>query len=68
MVDPTLLNDTIEKKKLQPWDKGFKFERLVNEGSAVRHVFIGGQEALKNGKATAALGKKRMGRFLESQF
>lgn len=68
VVDPTLLNDTIEKKKLQPWDKGFKFERLVNEGSAVRHVFIGGQEALKNGKATAALGKKRMGRFLESQF
>ena len=68
VIDPKLLTDTIEKKKLQPWDKGFKFERLVNEGAAVRHVLIGGQQALQNGKATPALGKKKMGRFLESQF
>lgn len=67
VIDPALLDSSLEKIRLQPWDKGFKFERLVNEGTAVRHVFIGGREALSNGKPTPALGKKRMGRFLESQ-
>jgi hypothetical protein len=66
IIDPKRLDGSVEKVKLQPWDKGFKFERVVNEGDAVRHVFIGGQHALKDAKPVAALGKKRMGRFLES--
>ena len=56
----------MDEVKLQPWGKGFQFERLVNGGRAAKHVFIAGVEAARDGKALPALGKKRMGRFFES--
>ena len=66
VIDPQRLDGSLEQVKLQPWSKGFKFERLVNGGEAARHVFIAGNAAIAHGKPVAALGKKRMGRFLES--
>lgn len=66
VIDPQRLDGSLDQVKLQPWSKGFKFERLVNGGEAARHVFIAGNAAIAHGKPVAALGKKRMGRFLES--
>ncbi|MFZ5630984.1 MAG: N-acyl-D-amino-acid deacylase family protein [Spirochaetota bacterium] len=68
VIDAKRLDNSLEKVKLMPWSKGFKFDRIVNEGAAARHVFIAGQAAIVNGKPAPALGKKRMGRFLESVF
>ncbi|MFO1472752.1 MAG: amidohydrolase family protein [Turneriella sp.] len=67
VIDPQRLDASLEEIHIRPWSKGYKFDRLVNGGEAARHVFIAGQQALKDGKPTAALGKKRMGRFLESR-
>lgn len=66
VIDPKRLDASVDEVKLQPWGKGFQFERLVNGGRAAKHVFIAGIEAARDGKALPALGKKRMGRFLES--
>ena len=66
VIDPKRLDDSLEKVKLQPWSKGFKFDRIVNKGAAARNVFIAGHAAIVNGRPAPALGKKRMGRFLES--
>ncbi len=68
VIDPKKLDNSVEQVHLQPWGKGFKFERLVNGGSAAKHVFIAGTETVRNGKPLPVLGKKRLGRFLESVF
>ena len=68
VIDPKKLDKSVEQVHLQQWGKGFKFDRLVNGGSAARHVLIAGNIAVANGKPQPALGKKRMGRFLESVF
>jgi len=68
VIDPRRLDASLEQIHIKPWSKGYTFDRLVNGGEAARHVFIAGNAAITNGNPTTALGKKRMGRFLESTF
>jgi N-acyl-D-aspartate/D-glutamate deacylase len=68
VIDPQRLDASLEQIHIKPWSKGYTFDRLVNGGEAARHVFIAGNAAITNGNPTTALGKKRMGRFLESTF
>jgi N-acyl-D-aspartate/D-glutamate deacylase len=67
VLDPARLDGRVEKIRMQPWSETHTFPRLVNEGDAARHVFIGGVEVVRDGQPLPPLGKRRTGRFLEAR-
>jgi len=67
VVDPSRLDERVERVRLAPFDVLPGFERLVNEGDAVRHVFVAGQEVTADGEPLPGLGSRRTGTFLEAR-
>lgn len=67
VIDPSRLDERVERVRLQPWAPGYDFTRLVNEGDAARHVFIAGVEVARDGVALEPLGRRRLGTFLEAR-
>ncbi|CAN5197199.1 amidohydrolase family protein [soil metagenome] len=67
VIDPNALGEEVDRAELQPMDFFDGYERLVRRNdAAVRHVFIGGHEAIADGKPKAGLGAVRFGSVLRS--
>ncbi len=67
VLDPTALDERLDQTELSPMDFFEGYERLVRRNdAAVRHVFVGGREAITNGTPTSALGRERLGSVLRS--
>ena len=67
VIDPARLDDRVEQVRFAPFPGLDGFERLVNDGDAVRHVTIGGALVVDNGRPVADLGQRRTGRFLDAR-
>jgi N-acyl-D-aspartate/D-glutamate deacylase len=67
IVEPTLLDDTVEEMHLAPFPGLAAFDRLVNGGQAVRTVLIAGTVVVDDAQPLAHLGQQRTGRFLAAQ-
>ncbi len=67
VIDPARLDERVERVKLAPFPTLPTFERLVNEGDAVRHVLIAGRRVIDDAQPTATLGRERTGTFLEGK-
>lgn len=67
VLDPERLDASVDRVKLAPFPGLPGFERLVNDGEAVRHVFVAGGQVLADGRPTERLGRDRLGRFLEAR-
>jgi N-acyl-D-aspartate/D-glutamate deacylase len=67
VLDPVALDDRLEDAELRPMEFFDGYERLVRRNdAAVRHVFVGGREAITNGTPTSTLGRDRLGNVLRS--
>jgi N-acyl-D-aspartate/D-glutamate deacylase len=64
IVDPEKLDASVDRVKLAPFPGMPSFERLVNDGEAVRHVLVGGVPVLEDARPSPQLGQRRTGRFL----
>ncbi len=67
VIDPARLDERVEGLKFAPFPGLDRFERMVNEGDAVRAVLIGGRLVLDDAKPLPALGHERAGRFLDAK-
>ena len=67
VIDPARLDDRVEQLRFAPFPGLDGFERLVNEGDAVRQVLIAGQLVVDDGVPLPRLGHTRTGRFLEAR-
>jgi N-acyl-D-aspartate/D-glutamate deacylase len=67
VIDPARLDDRVERVKLAPFPGLAGFERLVNDGDAVRSVVIAGRQVVADGAPLPALGRERTGRFLDAR-
>jgi N-acyl-D-aspartate/D-glutamate deacylase len=67
VLDPARLDDEVEKITERAFPGLPGFNRLVNEGSAVREVLIGGRPAVEGGVVSEQLGQERRGVFLEAR-
>ena len=66
MIDPTRLDDRVEGLRFAPFPGVDGFERLVNDGDAVRQVVIAGRLVVDDARPLPALGQTRTGRFLDA--
>lgn len=67
VIDPTALGEEVDRAELAPMDFFDGYERLVRRNdAAVRHVFVGGEEAIHHGQPTPSLGARRLGAVLRS--
>lgn len=67
VLDPAALGDEVDRAELAPMDFFEGYERLVRRNdAAIRHVFVGGREAITGGKPAPDLGVARLGAVLRS--
>ena len=66
VIDPTRLDDRVEGLRFAPFPGVDGFERLVNDGDAVRQVVIAGRLVIDDARPLPALGQTRTGRFLDA--
>ncbi|MBX7194629.1 MAG: amidohydrolase family protein [Sandaracinaceae bacterium] len=64
VVDPERLDASLDRVRLAPFPGMPGFERMVNDGQAVRHVLIGGVHVVRDATPQPELGQRRAGRFL----
>lgn len=67
VLDPERLDERVEQVGLRRWAEGYDFDRLINEGDAVRAVWINGEAVVEDGAPLPHLGRRRTGRFLEAR-
>lgn len=67
VIDPARLDERVERPKFAPFPGLDGFERMVNDGDAVRAVLIGGKLVLDDAQPLPALGHERAGRFLDAK-
>ncbi|MFO0685320.1 MAG: amidohydrolase family protein [Sandaracinus sp.] len=67
VVDPERLDASVDRVRLAPFPGAPGFERVVNEGEAVRTVLVAGEPVLDEARVAETLGTKRTGRFLAAQ-
>ncbi len=67
VIDPARLDERIEGLRFAPFPGLDGFERLVNDGDAVRTVVIGGRVVVDDARPLPELGAVRTGRFLEAR-
>lgn len=67
-IDPDALGDELDRAELAPMEFFDGYQRLVRRNdAAVRHVFVGGREAIAHGTPTRDLGRARLGAVLRSR-
>lgn len=64
IVDPARLDARVEGMHLAPFGPAVEIDRLVNEGDAVREVWIAGKHVIHEAEPTDVLGNERTGNFL----
>lgn len=65
VIDPARLDARLEQLRFAPFPGLAGFERLVNDGDAVRQVLIAGDLVVDDARPLPHLGRRRTGRFLE---
>lgn len=64
VIDPVRLDERIEGLRFAPYPGVAGFDRLINDGDAVRQVVIGGHLVVDDAVPLPCLGQTRTGRFL----
>ncbi|MBL9014824.1 MAG: amidohydrolase family protein [Myxococcales bacterium] len=67
VLEPTRLDERVDRMHLAPFPGVPGLERVVNGGDAVRRVFIAGTPVVEDGAPLPTLGQQRTGRFLPAQ-
>lgn len=67
VLDPARLDEQVEQVDLRSWAPGYSFDRMVNKGEAVRHVWVNGARVVEDAETCPSLGRVRSGQFLEAR-
>jgi N-acyl-D-aspartate/D-glutamate deacylase len=65
VIDPARLDARLDQLRFAPFPGLAGFERLVNDGDAVRQVLIAGDLVVDDARPLPHLGQRRTGRFLD---